>query len=91
MSLSAQEKKSLKLKAALIKPVVSIGNKGLTAQVHNEIEVALIAHALVKIRFYIKDRDYQKATADEICQQHQAELIQSIGHVIVIYRPQQED
>lgn len=88
--MNPTQKKQLKLKAAQLNPVVMIGNKGLSPTVDNEIEQALIAHELIKIRFLSKDRDYQKATAKTICESHQADLIQAIGHIIVIYRAQQE-
>ena len=90
MNMSPEAKKQLKSKAALLNPVVMIGSKGLSAAVDNEIEQALIAHELIKIRFLNNDRAWQKETAAIICQSHQASLIQAIGHVIVIYRPQQE-
>lgn len=90
MTLTIQQKKQLRLKAAQLQPVVLIGNKGLTDAVHKEIEVALVAHELIKIRYHQKERDFRLQTAELICQQHQADLVQSIGHVIVIYRPQQE-
>jgi RNA-binding protein YhbY len=70
--------------------VVSIGNKGLTEAVQKEISQALISHELIKIRFHSKDRIENKKTAQLICEYHKAMLIYSIGHVIVIYRPQQD-
>lgn len=89
-NLSPEIKKQLKSRAALLNPVVMIGNKGLSAAVDNEIEQALNAHELIKIRFLNNDRAWQKETAATICESHQATLIQAIGHIIVIYRPQQE-
>lgn len=88
--MNQNQKKQLKVQAAQLNPVVMIGNKGLSPAVDNEIEQALLAHELIKIRFLSKDRDYQKMTAQIICESHAAQLIQAIGHVIVIYRPEQE-
>ncbi len=91
ISITSKQKSALKIQASRLNPIILIGNKGLTEPVHLEIERALHDHELVKIRFHIKDRDYQKQAAVTICQQHQAILIDAVGHVIVIYRPQQED
>lgn len=90
-TLDRGAQRELAAKATKLKPIILIGNKGLTQAVHHEIDRALNDHELIKIRFHSKDRDESKRIADEICQQHQALLIQKIGHVIVIYRKKQED
>lgn len=79
-------RKQLKQKAHALKPVVMIGQHGLTPAIHLEIERALLAHECVKIKINESDREKRKALAQEICQKREAELIQSIGKVIVIYR-----
>lgn len=84
--LTQKQKRALMSRAALLNPVILIGNKGLTEAVHLEIEKALVAHELIKIRFHTKDRDWQKAASEEICQQHEADSVSHTGHVIVIYR-----
>jgi RNA-binding protein len=70
-----------------LKPVVMIGQNGLSENVQNEIDIALVHHELVKIRIPALDRDSKKSFIDSICTHHQADLVQAIGHVIVIYRP----
>lgn len=82
----SSEKQQLRAKAHKLNPVVMIGNQGLTANVHQEIDNALLTHELIKIRIASKDRNYKQQLTEEICQQHNAQLIQSIGHIIVIYR-----
>lgn len=78
--------KSLATKAQQLKPVVMIGAKGLTESVHQEIEGALLAHELIKIRMPGGDRDAKTALIESIVSQHSATLVQKIGHVITIYR-----
>lgn len=89
--LTKQQKKQLTAKATKLNPVVLIGNHGLTSAVHAEVERALNDHELIKIRFHNKDRQLQTELAQQICQQHAAELVHRIGHIIVIHRQQQED
>jgi RNA-binding protein len=69
-----------------MKPVVLIGQKGLTEAVFNEIDVALKAHECIKIKFsgWEKTDKYQMTLS--ICQRLGAVQIQSIGHILVIYR-----
>jgi RNA-binding protein len=90
-TLTSKQKRELKSQANLLNPIVMIGVKGLTDTVHNEIERALNDHGLIKLRFLQRDRAYQKEATALIIQHHQAELITAVGHVIVIYRPQQEN
>lgn len=69
-----------------LKPVVMVGQNGLSENVQNEIDLALGHHELVKIRIPSLDRETKKSQIDSICNHHQASLVQSIGHVIVLYR-----
>ena len=79
-------KKLLLKQAQQLKPVVMIGGKGLTEAVHAEIEIALEAHELIKIKINADDQIEKQEMLDVILQQNQAELVQSIGYVAVIYR-----
>ena len=69
-----------------LKPVVIVGQHGLSDNVHMEIDSALTHHELIKIRIPGQERREKQAMIDGICNQHQAELIQSIGNIIVLYR-----
>lgn len=86
MSLAPKERQQLKAKAHQLKPVVLLGNKGLTAAVNKEIDRALIDHELIKIRLAGNDRDLRRALFTEICVKNHAELVQTIGAIAVIYR-----
>ena len=83
-------KQQLQNKAHSLKPIIIIGNAGLTENVHLEIERALLVHELIKIRVNAKNRKSRQEMIDKICLTHQANLIQNIGHVIVIYRVSSE-
>lgn len=83
--MDAVKKKKLKSDAHSLKPVVMIGQAGLTQAVIAEIEVALDCHELIKVRIRA-ERDERKAMMNEICEATQAELVQAIGQIIVIYR-----
>ena len=68
-----------------IKPIVSIGNAGLTENVMSEIEIALSHHELVKIKIAGKSEE-RKTIADTIVKKSGAILVQTIGHTASFYR-----
>lgn len=86
MSLTPKSRQHLKAQAHALKPIVSIGLKGLTEAVNKELDSALSFHQLMKVKFQIKERDLRRQILDEICQIHRAESVQLIGSVGVIYR-----
>ncbi len=83
--MDAVKKKKFKADSHALKPVVMVGQAGLTAAVLAEIESALDIHELIKVKIRA-ERDARKTICDEICTSTKAELVQSIGQVIVIYR-----
>jgi RNA-binding protein len=87
MPLNSAQKRALRGKAHALKPVVILGNHGLTKPVELEIDRALNDHELIKVRVNAETREARLALTQTICDHCQAELIQTIGHVIIIYRP----
>lgn len=83
--MKAVDKKKLKSEAHSLNPVVTIGQSGLTDAVLAELELALDHHELLKVKIRA-ERDDRKLISEKICTSTGAELIQSIGQVIVIYR-----
>lgn len=84
-------KKELKGLAHHLNPVVMTGAQGLTAGVHQEIEVALQAHELIKLKINAGDRVERDQMIADILEHHNAELIQKIGHTITIYREAEDE
>lgn len=79
-------KKTLKARAHHLNPVVIVGDKGLSKAVLKEIDVALKAHELIKIKLQSDDREERRAMGVEICDKLAAHPIGSIGKTVVIYR-----
>ena len=86
MKLASQDKKQLRTIAHSLSPVVTIAQKGLSENVNDEIERALSQHELIKIKIFAADRDARKEIMLQICESANAELVQSIGNIAVIYR-----
>jgi RNA-binding protein len=69
-----------------LKPVVTVGNAGLTENVINELDLALAHHELIKVKINSGDRDERKVIIDSIAEKTAASLVQSIGHTASFYR-----
>lgn len=83
--MSPEQKKELKTQAHLLKPIIMIGQAGLTEAVLKEIEIALDIHELLKIKVRA-ERDERKEIFQQICTATKSEMIQSIGQIVVVYR-----
>ncbi|PLY13763.1 MAG: ribosome assembly RNA-binding protein YhbY [Sedimenticola sp.] len=86
MTITDKQKRHLKGLAHHLKPVVIVGQHGLSASVLSEIDGALEAHELIKVRVNAGDRDERKAMIDTICTESESELVQAIGHIAAFYR-----
>jgi len=84
--LTSAERKALKAKAHKLDPVVHIGAKGLTEQVIAEIDRALRAHELIKVRAGVMDRDQRDQALVLIIEKTKAEQVQQVGKVFVLFR-----
>jgi RNA-binding protein len=85
-SLTATQRQHLKGLAHTRQPVVMIGNQGLTAAVLKEIELALNAHELIKVKAASDTPDTRRAWLEEICSATGAQPVQQIGKILVLYR-----
>ena len=86
-NLSDIKKKELRKRAYSLKPFVIIGQHGLTDSVLAEINVALNAHELIKIRIRGADKNVRSQQCLKIEQHLDAKIIHQIGFIIFLYRP----
>jgi len=91
MSLSTKEIQTLKGAAHSLKPVVILGSKGLTPEVIAEIDRALIDHELIKIKIPGQEKNLKKEIFHSIGSTLDAECVQLIGHIGVLYRKNPEE
>lgn len=90
-SLSSAERRTLRARAHDLDPVVMVGDAGLSDSVVAEIDRALGAHGLIKVRIFGDDRDARQAMALDIEQRTGCALVQAIGKLVVLWRPRPED
>lgn len=90
LKLTPVERSALRAEAHALKPVVMIGEAGLTPAVIKEIDLGLDSHGLIKVRVFGDDREARAAMYDTICEELKAAPVQHIGKLLVLYRPKKE-
>ncbi|MDF1756729.1 MAG: YhbY family RNA-binding protein [Legionellaceae bacterium] len=88
--MNKSEIQNLKAQAHHLSPVVMIGSKGLTTAVIDETNIALQAHELIKVKINGAEKSERKDMAISLCTSSQAEFIQLIGNIAIIYRKNEE-
>lgn len=91
MSLTKNQLKHLRGLCHSLNPVVRVGQKGLTDEVLNELEIALNHHELVKIKVSVDDREARQELIEQICAQSRSEKVQVIGKTVSVYRRNEND
>lgn len=84
--LSEKHRKQLRKLAHHRKVIVIIGQHGLTDNVMAEIDQALEAHELVKVRVNAGEREERHAMIERVAQQTHSDVVQRIGHIAVFFR-----
>lgn len=87
IELNPAQRKFLKALAHKLKPVVMIGNAGLSDAVIKEIGKSLAAHELIKIRVLNDDREARAAWLNTICELVDCAPVQHIGKLLLVYKP----
>ncbi len=89
--ISAARRRELKAQAHHLDPVVAISGNGLSEAVLKEIDSALRAHELIKIRVFGDDREARRQYLEEICARTGAAPVQRIGKLLVVWRERPAD
>jgi putative YhbY family RNA-binding protein len=88
--LSPTERRDLRAQAHHLEPVVTVGHHGLTPAVLHEIDLALLAHDLVKVRVLGDDRQARSTMLAQACEALDCAPVQHVGKVLVLWRPNPE-
>ena len=87
IELTPAQRKDLRGQAHHLDPVVMIGGDGLTPAVEREVDGALNAHGLIKVRMFSDDRAGREAMLEQLAQSLGAAAVQHIGKLLVLWRP----
>lgn len=85
-ALKKQQLKTLRSMAHALKPVVRLGQNGLTDAVLQELEIALDHHELVKVKLAGSDREDRSNQLETLSNRSRATVVQSIGHTATLFR-----
>ncbi len=90
ITLTPAQRKVHRAEAHHLDPVVHIGGDGLSAAVKKEIDMALKAHGLIKVRVLNDDRVARDTMLHTLADELDAAPIQHIGKLLVLWRPMPE-
>jgi len=85
--LTPNERRAHRAAAHHLAPVVTVGSDGLTAAVEREVDGALNAHGLIKVRVFSDDRVAREHMLAHLTSALSAAAVQHIGKLLVLWRP----
>jgi RNA-binding protein len=89
--LKGYQKKYLKGLVHGMKPLVFVGQKGLSPTVTTAVDESLEKHELIKVRFIdFKEKDQKKEMVGIIEKETESELVGMVGHIAIFYRQQRD-
>ncbi len=91
VSLTPRERAKLKARAHALEPVVQLGQHGLTDRVVAEVDRALTAHELIKVKVVGDDRDERHEVGEALAGRTDAAVVQRVGKVLVLWRPRPDE
>ena len=91
MSLSPRQRAQLKARAHALEPVVQVGQARASEAVRAEVERALTANGLIKVRLNGADRESRAELRDTFCAQTGAAAVQMVGRILILWRPRPDD
>lgn len=84
--LNKAELRYLRSLAHALKPIVRLGQQGLTTAVTKELDGALEHHELVKVKLSAAEKEAKLAQLEALCKSVRAECVQQIGHTATLFR-----
>ncbi len=90
MQLSGRQKKYLRSMAHSLKPIITVGDKGITPALMTELSSSLDRHELIKVKIRSGDRHQRDAIISELAEACGAQLVGRVGNVASIYKAAQD-
>lgn len=87
MPINPERKKQFRTIGHKLNPIVTIAGNGLSDSVIAELKRALDDHELIKVKLGIAEREDRKLVVEELAQLPGVEIIQEIGKVVLLYKP----
>jgi len=91
VALTSKQVRTLRAAAHHLKPVILVGDKGVSAEVVQATRDALEAHELLKVKWTGADRDEVEDAADSLAVATEADVVQIIGKTIILFLQREKD
>jgi len=91
MKLNETQKKYLRGKGHLLKPIITISSQGLSQTLIDEYESTITHHELIKIRIRNHDKESKNMIFNQLCEKTSAQLVGKIGNIALVYRLNKEN
>lgn len=85
--LTSKQKSFLRSEAHHIDPIFQVGKGGVSGTMLRQIEEALEKRELIKISILQNNEDDKNEVAKALAEGTYAELVQLIGHTVILYKP----
>lgn len=84
--LTQVQRKHLRELGHKLKPVIQVGDAGVSDPLFREFDSTIGHHELIKVKLRAGNRDERDRMIDELCQRGAATLIARVGNTALIYR-----
>jgi putative YhbY family RNA-binding protein len=91
LHLTPRQRSGLKARAHGLDPYVTVGQAGVTDAVVAEVDRALTAHGLIKVRLGVSDREARALCAEDLGARTEAAVVQRVGKIVTLWRPRPDD
>jgi RNA-binding protein len=91
MSLSGKQRRALRALGHHLKPVVHVGQAGVTPALIGAVSQALKDHELIKVKLSEEDRDARAESAAQLASSTTAELAQLLGKTALLFKAREKD
>lgn len=85
-TLNNKQLRHLRGLAHALKPVIMVGEKGLTQAVIDETINALEAHELIKIKVRAEEKDDRQQMIEQLTRKTNSYFIQQVGHIVTLFK-----
>lgn len=86
MNITEAQKKHLRGLGHGLKPLIIVGEAGLSESLLAEFESTLTHHELIKVSVRVGDRKARDEIIDKLCTSSSAVLVQRIGNMALLFR-----
>ncbi|MDF2680655.1 MAG: RNA-binding protein [Brevibacillus sp.] len=89
--LTGKQKRFLRAEAHHLAPIFQVGKGGVNENMITQIKEALEVRELIKVAILQNNNDDKHEVAEDLAAGAGAELVQLIGHTVVLYKESREN